>query len=270
MKKQVILLGLAMWASCVYGRQNGVQVAGAGQPVEGEMVRASQLIDGLFFTERPEPLPVGQLEIGFVKDSLGNKVAVTVYPEGKRLSAEAVELAIPVERVFCGEELLQAVQDARMISVVIPAPSELRYGVGDTLPAFSEVDDRGRRWTEKDAAGRPLVLNFWYTGCRPCIREMPELNLWMEACPDALCLSVTWNTAEEIRPIVERQGFAFHRIVNARQLWDAFGIRETPATVVVDRKGVIRRIEIGTSILQRRRLLECLKEAEAERSLYTD
>lgn len=270
MKKQVILLGAALWACCVYGRQNGGGTVGAGQPVEGETVRAGQLIDGLFFAERPEPLPAGPLRIGLVKDSLGNKVAVTVYPEGKRLSAEAVELAIPVERVFCGEELLRAAQHARMLSIVTPAPSELRYGVGDTLPAFSEVDDRGRRWTERDAAGRPLVLNFWYTGCRPCIREMPELNTWMGACPDALCLCVTWNTAEEIRPIVERQGFAFHRIVNARQLWDAFGVSETPATVVIDRKGVIRRIEIGTSILQRRRLLECLEEAEAEKSFYTD
>lgn len=40
------------------------------------------------------------------------------------------------------------------------------------------------------------------------------------------------------------------------------GVAQTPVTMVIDRKGIIRHVEIGTSILQRRRLLECLKEIE--------
>lgn len=254
MKKWVILLGVALWGGCACAQHSG----------DG-LIRARHLIDGRFFTEHPEPLPTLPVQAGLVADSLGGKVSVTVYPEGTHLSAEAAELAIPVERVFCGEELLEAARQARLFTIRIPAPEPLRYGVGEPLPAFEAVDDRGRTWTERDLAGCPVVLNFWYTGCKPCIREMPELNSWMEACPDALFLSVTWNSAEEIRPIVERQGFAFHHLVDARPLWDAFGIVQTPTTVLVDRKGVIRRVEIGSSVLQRRRLLECLKALEAEK-----
>lgn len=252
MKKWVIFLGLALSAG----------YACAQDGVDGT-IRARCLIDGRFFTEHPEPLPTLPVKAGIVKDSLGGKVAVTVYPEGTHLSAEAVELAIPVEKVFCGKELLAAAQQAQLITFTISAPDSLRYGIGEALPPFSVVDDKGRTWTESDAAGRPVVLAFWYVGCRPCIREMPELNTWMEACPDALCLAVTWNSAEEIRPIVERQGFAFHQIVGARELWDDFGVSQTPATVIIDRRGVIRCIEIGSSILQRRRMLECLRELEA-------
>ncbi len=257
MKPYAILLGLVLGAGCVSAQTDS--------DLRNEPIHARYLIDGRFFTERPEPLPTEPISMGILKDSLGGKVSVVGFPAGTHLSAEAAALAISVERVFCGRELLQAAGQARLFTVSIALPAPLHREVGDALPAFSEVDDTGRTWSERDLAGRPAVLNFWHTGCGPCIGEMPELNRWIEACPDALFLSVTWNTAEEIRPIVERQQFAFHRIVSARRLWDALGVSQTPVTMVVDRKGIIRRIEIGTSILQRRRLLACLKEVENEK-----
>lgn len=229
MKPYVILLGLALWANSV-SAQNG-------SSVQGESIKARYLIDGHFFTEYPEPLPTGPLSLGVLKDSLGGDVSIVAFPEGVHLSAEAVALAIPVERVVRGEALLQAARQARLMTVATIPPASLNYGVGDALPTFSEMDDAGRTWSGKDLAGHSVVLNFWHTGCGPCIGEMPELNCWMEVCPDALFLAVTWNTAEEIRPIVERQGFAFHRIVSARGLWDALGVRQTPVTMLVDRKG---------------------------------
>lgn len=256
MKSYVILLGAFLWVGSV--------VAQNSSNVQDEPIRAALLIDGLFFTEHPEPLPTGPLSLGVVKDSLGREVSVVVFLKGTHLSAEAAELAVPVERVFCGEALLQAAQTARLFSVTTMPPAPLLCGVGDSLPAFSETDDTGRQWSNRDFEGRSVVLNFWHTGCKPCIGEMPELNRWMDTCPDALFLSVTWNTAEQIRPIVERQRFDFHHLVAARGLWDALGVRQTPVTMIVDRKGVIRRIEIGTSVLQRRRLLNCLKDVETE------
>lgn len=257
MKLSVILLGLALWGGSASAQNDS--------DARNEVIRARYLIDGRFFLEHPEPLPVGPLSIGSLQDSLGGEVSVVVYPKEVHLSAEAAALAIPNERVFCGRELLAEVPQMRLITFSTMPPAPLHCGVGDALPKFSETDDNGRTWRNRDLAGRSVVLNFWHTGCKPCIGEMPELNRWMEACPDALFLSVTWNTAEQIRPIVERQGFAFHRIVSARGLWDALGVRQTPVTMIVDRKGIVRRIEIGTSILQRRRLLECLKEVETEK-----
>ena len=254
MRKLVVLLGLLLGVLCAGAR--------SVSEVLGESVRARYLIDGRFFTEHPEPVPAGELSIGSVKDSLGGEVSVVVFSEGVHLSDEAAALAIPVEQVFCGEKLLQAASQAFLITFSTMPPASLRCGVGDSLPAFSETDDTGRTWSDRDLAGRSVVLNFWHTGCGPCIAEMPELNGWMEECPGALFLSVTWNTAEQIRRIVERQGFAFHRLVSARALWDAMGVAQTPVTMVIDRKGIIRHVEIGTSILQRRRLLECLKEIE--------
>lgn len=61
-----------------------------------------------------------------------------------------------------------------------------------------------------NVAGRPMVLNFWYTGCGPCIREMPELNKWMEVYPDVTYLATTFDSAAQIKKIVEEPSFPLY------------------------------------------------------------
>jgi hypothetical protein len=59
------------------------------------------------------------------------------------------------------------------------------YGTFDTfrenllkngLPAFEAVDLTGEAWSSERLQGRTVVLNFWFTGCGPCVAEIPELN----------------------------------------------------------------------------------------------
>ena len=102
-------------------------------------------------------------------------------------------------------------------------------------------------------------MNFWYTGCGPCIKEMPELSTWVDACPDVNYLAVTWNTADEIRAIIERRGFRFVQITGDKSLWKMFGVQQTPTIVVIDKDGTVRKVVIGTSEQKRAELLECVK-----------
>lgn len=107
------------------------------------------------------------------------------------------------------------------------------------------------------------MLNFWYTGCGPCIKEMPELSTWVDACPDVNFLAVTWNTADEIRPVVRRRGFRFVQIAGDKSLWRMFGVQQTPTTVVIDKDGTVRKIVLGTNQQKRDELLECVKSLTA-------
>lgn len=42
------------------------------------------------------------------------------------------------------------------------------------------------------------------------------------------------------------------------------GVEQTPTTVLVDKKGIVRKVEIGTNERKRKELLECLKELVKE------
>ena len=69
--------------------------------------------------------------------------------------------------------------------------------VGKPFPDFKVKDTTGRVWTKADIIGKPFVLNYWHTGCRPCIKEMPELNEWMKICPDVTYLEYSGTDKED-------------------------------------------------------------------------
>ena len=147
---------------------------------------------------------------------------------------------------------------------------EIRLNKGKTLPDYAMKyrvkvkDTTGRVWTKADIIGKPFVLNYWHTGCRPCIKEMPELNEWMKICPDVTYFSTTWNTAEQIKKIVENRPFLFTHIADELFFFNLFKVQVTPTTLLVDKKGIIRYWEEGTSESKRAYLLDRLKELSAE------
>lgn len=58
-------------------------------------------------------------------------------------------------------------------STVVKQPDEL---IGLPRPGFEHRDTQGRAVTADDFNGRPLLLNFWATWCKPCVEEMPMLS----------------------------------------------------------------------------------------------
>lgn len=224
------------------------------------LVKAKLLINGYFFTEKPEKTAEGS-SLSILKDSVAGPLLMVTYPAGKTLSDFALQKAIPVEQVFRGQEFLRLARSSQQAFGILKAEdSEALVQEGTPFPAFSIRENTGRVWTNDDLRGRVAVFNFWYTGCGPCIKEMPELNTWTEACPEALFFAVTWNSADEIKAIIERTGFRFHQIVGEEALVKAIGVKQTPVTLIVDREGIVRKVEVGTSEKQRADLLAALKQ----------
>lgn len=65
---------------------------------------------------------------------------------------------------------------------------------------------------------------------------MPELNEWMKICPDVTYFSTTWNTAEQIKKIVENRPFLFTHIADELFFFNLFKVQVTPTTLLVDKK----------------------------------
>ena len=222
---------------------------------------AKFLIEGLFFSEAPSDLDGQRYNVSLLKkDGGGTMLLVT----GIDLSDKAKTYAIPLSEVSDADYWLRQAERAEGgMQVLAQAPAELALKEGDRIGSFRVTDIGGKVWTDRTTQGRPLVLNFWYTGCGPCIKEMPELSTWVEACPDVNFLAVTWNTADEIRPVVRRRGFRFVQIAGDKSLWRMFGVQQTPTTVVIDKDGTVRKIVLGTNQQKRDELLECVKSLTA-------
>lgn len=222
-------------------------------------VKANFLIGELFFAEYPTSAEGVTVQMAFLKDEQGEKVA---FIEGVELTEEDRRYAIPRERVEYADFWLAQSQrtDLKKLPIKLEAPKKTRLWEGDRLEAFSVTDTEGHRWSNETTLGKPLLINFWYTGCGPCIREMPELSGWTDAYPEVNFLAVTWNTQEEIQKIVDRQGFRFHQVAGDKTLWEMFAVKQTPTTVLIDKEGIVRKVVIGTNQQKRDAMAAALKE----------
>ena len=229
----------------------------------GQKTAPSYIINGLFFSEFPEHLEDKALETALIGDGKGGHVVV--IRNAPLTQADSLE-AVPAGNVPDAEALLRraAAKDVEFNRLVVKFYSGLNLAVGDEVKPFSVKDVDGRVWSSDSLLGRPYVLNFWHTGCGPCKREMPEISRWIDECPGAAYLAVTFDRAAVIRPIVEERGFRFVQIADDETLWPMFGVRQVPATVLVGKDGRVRKITIGTNERKRADMLAAIKSACAE------
>ena len=174
------------------------------------------------------------------------------------LSDEAKAFAIPEKKVKNGKDILERSKSAQTF------PVEMTDGMpdikpGDVFPEFELKDTKGRVWTRDDFEGRKVVVNFWYTGCKPCIYEMPELSRWVSRYPDVLFVAMTFQTAEQIERTVKERKFKFHQFVEARAVENAVGLGSYPLTLVLDEECRVVLVEAGTTPVQRQRIEKYLK-----------
>lgn len=220
------------------------------------------LVDGCFFTESPSELQGATYKMAILKSDDGRTMMLVT---GIKLSEESKKYAVPLLEVKDANYWLEKAKENKKFLSISDYVPKMALNEGERIKPFSVQATDGTRWTDGNTQGRPLVLNFWYTGCGPCIREMPELNGWMDACPDVNYLAVTWNTPEQIQKIVERRGFRFHQVAGDSVLWNMFGVQQTPTTMVLDKQGVVRKLVIGTSQQKRDELLEAIRQVSGEK-----
>ena len=66
-----------------------------------------------------------------------------------------------------------------------PAAGKASACKGDKcLPNVNYVDTIGKAYTPENLAGKVVVVNFWATWCKPCLKEIPDLSKVQERFKD--------------------------------------------------------------------------------------
>jgi thiol-disulfide isomerase/thioredoxin len=98
--------------------------------------------------------------------------------------------------------------------------------------------------------GKVVVLNFWATWCPPCIAEMPALDKLQSELGGkdftVIAISTDRDGIKKSAPFYRRAGIKNLALYNDKRgsLLDAFGAKNLPITLVLDREGrVVGRIE---------------------------
>ena len=215
------------------------------------------LIDGYFFNE----MPIAKSEIkGMQFISTPNGVTAIELKVENPLPESALKLAIPVEQVPEGAELLKRASQSQAKTLAISVKKAESIEIGSNFPQFTAHDIDGKTWTSDDIVGKPMVLNLWFSGCGPCRSEMPELSQWKDEMPDVMFFSATYEDAETARPVIDKQGFNWIALVDDKQFVAMMGEQGYPMTIVINKEGVISHVEYGTSPTQREELKKKIEE----------
>jgi len=128
--------------------------------------------------------------------------------------------------------------------------------VGDTVRPFTltTFDNYGRNGQAQvnlvDLKGKVVLVNFWASWCKPCEQEAAELQeAWhyYEPGGEVVFLGVDYvDTEPEALAYLQKFGVTYPTGPDlGTRISQAFRMGGVPETYFIDRKGVLRYVEIG-------------------------
>ncbi|MEL6560337.1 MAG: TlpA disulfide reductase family protein [Bacteroidota bacterium] len=119
---------------------------------------------------------------------------------------------------------------------------------GKKAPRFRMRDVTGKIISSATTKGKVVVLNFWFTNCKPCILEFPTLNKTFEKYKDndqVVFAAITFEKKEAIESFLEKYYFSYPMITDAQEICDIFIQNSYPVNIVINKSGVYESYTIG-------------------------
>ena len=112
---------------------------------------------------------------------------------------------------------------------------------------FNLTDIQGEKINARDLKGKIVVMNFWFTACKPCILEMPHLNSLVAANRQqpVVFLAPAPENEMQIKKFLKKYSFDYRIIPSSWELITDWKIENFPTHLVIDREGIIRQGFIG-------------------------
>jgi cytochrome c biogenesis protein CcmG, thiol:disulfide interchange protein DsbE len=125
------------------------------------------------------------------------------------------------------------------------------------MPSFKLVDTAGKTMTNASLKGKVYLVDFWATWCGPCKAAMPTMQKLhnkykakgfmvigtniLERGSDKANIAAQFKKASKLSYVFAKN------TPEAEKLADTLKIQGIPTFLLVDKKGVIRHVEVGFS-----------------------
>lgn len=186
--------------------------------------------------------------------SLSDSTIIFKNQQGKILTKDEVKDLM--KGVF---SIRQEYLNGRKIITIIPtgndekAPQQAKIDafksslINKPINDFELTDLTNKKWNSTELKGKVLVINFWFTACKPCIQEMPHLNKLVEENKnnEVVFLAPAPENESQIKKFLKKYSFDYNITPSSADLIAAMSIENFPTHLVIDKEGIIRQVFIG-------------------------
>jgi peroxiredoxin len=122
--------------------------------------------------------------------------------------------------------------------------------IGQPAPEFTLTDLDGNSVSLTDFAGKPVLINFWNTGCPPCRNEMPFLQEVYDenkGTTDLVLLTINiGESADTVKDFFQDNHLSLPVLLDTdAAVTQRYGMPGIPTTFFIDKDGILKVKVIG-------------------------
>ncbi|WP_435263522.1 TlpA family protein disulfide reductase [Tenacibaculum sp. nBUS_03] len=109
--------------------------------------------------------------------------------------------------------------------------------IGTYASDFTVTDINGNEYSLNNLKGKIIVMNFWFIECKPCIREMPQLNNLVKKYKnkEVVFLGFSGNGKLQIDSFLKTQDFFYSIVPNSRKIASKYKVSGYPTNIIIDK-----------------------------------
>ena len=186
--------------------------------------------------------------------SLSDSTITFKNQEGKMLSKEEAQQLM--KGVF---SIKQDIANGKKTITIIPSGNDeqlLRDAkmvafknslINKPINSFKLTDLNNKLWDSNDVRGKVVVMNFWFTACKPCILEMPHLNKLVAENKDSdvIFIAPAPENETQVNKFLKKYSFDYNIIPSSLDYITALNIENFPTHLIIDKEGIVRQVFIG-------------------------
>ena len=110
---------------------------------------------------------------------------------------------------------------------------------GTKAPDFSARSINNKRFKSENLRDKIIVINFWFTSCPPCKKEIPQLNKLKEEFKgkDVQFIAFATDLEYKIDEFLKKTPFNYDIVEDARWVAEKFDIKAYPTNIIINKDG---------------------------------
>lgn len=150
-----------------------------------------------------------------------------------------------------------------LLALCLAACSSVPRLEGAAPTDFFLRDQDGKAWSTAELKDKTILIDFWAPWCAPCLKAIPELNLFHAKHGKKVLLlgiAIEEKGWDAVKPAMEKHGIKYPVALGLPALGKAYGVRGFPYLVVLH-QGKIAMQLLGSHKLKdlEKKLAEYLK-----------